>query len=478
MRNADLTSKQLNEEARAMMRLHPPLDPDFVPAEMWIRAYERRLAEIGGGREVAVALEREGGARDVFRRRFLPAHSEFAEVNRRYFERLIKFLLWQCGGTRVFVAGAPELVAETAHAYAPDGARSFDYDVFSNRVYREPLNFVAVPPEEIPEPRESGRPLGRHLDGCRIGFDLGGSDRKSAAVVDGKVIFSEEVVWNPYFEKDPEYHRAGVHDSIARAAAHLPRVDAIGGSAAGVYVNNEVRAGSLYRGVSPADFERSIRRLFIEERRRWNNVPLVVINDGEVAALAGSMALNVSPVLGFSLGTSTAAGYVTAAGALTTRLNELAFVPVDFRADAPADEWSGDLGCGVQYFSQQAVARLLAPAGIELPSQMPPAEKLAETQRFLSAGDPRARRIFETIGVYLGYTMAWFARFYDLSHILLLGRVTSGDGGALILDNARAVLRAEFPEQAECWALHVPNEQLKRHGQAIAAASLPEIPKT
>ena len=471
-----ITSEVLNREARRAMRCPPPLDAKFTPAELWTRAYERRVAE-AGGREVVVALEREGGARDVARRRMLPDRPEFAEINRRYFERWVKFLLWQCGGTRVAIAGAPELAAEMSRVYAPSGARAFDHDIFSHGIYREPLTFAAAPANEIPEPREAGRPLGRHLDGCRVGFDLGGSDRKSAALVDGEVVFSEEVPWSPYFEKDPEYHRAGVHDSIARAAAHLSRVDAIGGSAAGVYVNNEVRTGSLYRGVSPEDFERHIRRMFIEERRRWNDVPLEVVNDGEVAALAGSMALGVSPILGFSLGTSTAAGYVRPDGALTTRLNELAFVPVDFRADAPADEWSGDRGCGVQYFSQQAVGRLLAPAGLALPSEMPLPEKLAETQRRLAAGDPGARRVFETVGVYLGYTLAWFARFYDLSHMLLLGRVTSGEGGTLIADGARAVLRAEFPQLAERCALHMPDERLKRHGQAIAAASLPEVRK-
>jgi hypothetical protein len=38
------------------------------------------------------------------------------------------------------------------------------------------------------------------------------------------------------------------------------------------------------------------------------------------------------------------------------------------------------------------------------------------------------------------------------------------------------VLRAEFPEVAERIRYHIPDEKEKRHGQAIAAASLPSIP--
>ena len=77
------------------------------------------------------------------------------------------------------------------------------------------------------------------------------------------------------------HHLEGVHDSLQRAAAHLPRVDAIGGSAAGVYVNNEVRVASLFRGVPPDEFERHIRRMFFTLQARWGGVPFEVANDGE-----------------------------------------------------------------------------------------------------------------------------------------------------------------------------------------------------
>jgi predicted NBD/HSP70 family sugar kinase len=274
---------------------------------------------------------------------------------------------------------------------------------------------------------------------------------------------------------DPQYHFDGINDSLRRAAAHLPRVDAIGGSAAGVYVANEVRVGSLYRSVPGDAFDTRIRRLFFDLQADWGGIPFEVVNDGEVTALAGSMALNDNAVLGVAMGSSLAAGFVTPQGNITSWLNELAFVPVDYRPNAPVDEWSGDPGVGAQYFSQQAVGRLLAPAGIDLPPEMALPVKLEQVQKLMAAGDARARRIYETIGVYFGYNIATYADFYELRNLLVLGRVMSGEGGNLILETARRVLREEFPEIAERVRFHIPDEKEKRHGQAIAAASLPSI---
>jgi predicted NBD/HSP70 family sugar kinase len=252
-------------------------------------------------------------------------------------------------------------------------------------------------------------------------------------------------------------------------------VDAIGGSAAGVYVNNRVKVASLFRGVSKEDFEKRVKNLFLDLRAEWGGIPFEVVNDGEVTALAASMSLKVNSVLGVSLGTSTAAGLVTADGSITTWLNELAFAPVDYRKDGPRDEWSGDLGCGVQFFSQQAVGRLIPAAGIEVDPALPLPEKLKHVQKLMAAGDGRARKIYETIGTSLGYAVAHWADFYAMEHLLILGRVTSGEGGDVILTEARRVLDLEFPELSARVKFHMPDEKEKRHGQAIAAASLPRI---
>ena len=455
----------------------PPLDPDFLPASHWLRAY-RGLIDTHGSEPLSLAVEREGGTVDVQSTRILPHRDDYVSLNNRYVERLVKFLLWQQGGSTITLGGPSALADMLRDVYSADGPRAFDYDFFSTKAYRTPLTFQCCALDEMPAPRQRTTPAGRHLDGCRIGFDLGGSDRKCAAVIDGRVVFSDEVAWSPYFETNPEYHRRGIQDTLERAAAKLPRVDAIGGSAAGLYVNNEIRAGSLYRGVAPDDFERHIRRLFLDLKADWNNVPFEVANDGEVTALAGSMFMKANAVLGLSMGTSTAAGYVTPEGGITPWLDELAFVPIDYREGAPADEWSGDLGCGVQYFSQQAVGRLLGPAGIDLPADLPLPEKLIQVQALMAEGDERARRIYETIGVYVGYALAHFSEFYKIDHVLLLGRVTSGDGGTIIMDRAGAVLKMEFPDLADRLRLHMPDETFKRHGQAIAAASLPDTNTT
>jgi len=462
-------------------KITPPLDPEFLPASLWNRAYRDAVEATGQAEGLALALKRPSGSVSVYQTEVFPHIGEYKALNERYVERLLKFLLWQKGGYHVTVAGDPAIADYLRTVYSTTGDRKFDHEFMGTKVYGHPMTIVSQPYDPNLTSSETGSALGRHLDGCRIGFDLGGSDRKCSAVIDGEVVFTEEVVWDPYFETDPEYHFQGINDTLKRAAEKLPRVDAVGGSAAGVYVDNEVRVASLFRGVSPDDFEKRVRRIFFDLQKAWDNIPFVVVNDGEVTALAASMSLEANGVLGISLGTSQAGGYVTPQGTITDWLNELAFAPVDYRqftttsGPIPTDEWSCDAGVGAQYFSQQAVARLLPSAGIDIPADMPFAERLVETQKLLAAGDSRARQVFETIGVYLGYATAHYADFYDLQHALILGRVTSGDAGDIIIARATDVLNAEFPELAKSVQLHLPDEKSKRHGQAVAAASLPSI---
>ena len=455
----------------------PPLDPGFVPAALWNRAYRARCGADPGAHPIAIALERTDGTVSRFDTLVLPQVGENVTLNRKYVERLVKFLLWARGGYRVIIGGDDAIAAMLREIYSANGERKFDFEFMGLRVYGRPMEIEARPISEMPPAREISIPLGRHLDGCRIGFDLGGSDRKCAAVIDGNVVFSEEVTWDPYFEGNPQYHYDGIQDTLRRAAAHLPRVDAIGGSSAGVYVNNEVRVASLFRGVSPEDFDARIRRILFDLQTAWGGIPFEVVNDGEVTALAGSMSLGENAVLGISMGTSVAGGYVTADGSITPWLNELAFAPIDYRDNAPADEWSGDTGCAVQYFCQQGVARLAPLAGLALPKEMKFAEQLVEVQKLMAAGDDRARKIYETIGICFGYSIAHYAEFYDLRVLLILGRVTSGEGGEIIIRKAREVLATEFPELAARISLRTPDEKDKRHGQAVAAASLPSLRK-
>jgi predicted NBD/HSP70 family sugar kinase len=456
-------------------RITPVLDPAFRPAVLANRAYRDLVAATSNSVPVRLALEQTDGNASHVDTRILPANHPQAAGNFTYLERIAKLMLWSRGGYRFYLDGPAELAAKLAEYYRQTPNGKFDSSIVGERMFDHPIEIVHS--SKLPQERKSASALGRHLEGCRIGFDLGGSDRKVASVIDGKVVFSEEIVWDPYFQPDPQYHFDGIMDSLKKAAAHLPRVDAIGGSAAGIYVNNRVKVASLFRGVPPDVFNRRVKDLFLEVKKAWNEIPLEVVNDGEVTALAGSMSLGRNRILGISLGTSTAGGYVNSEGNITSWINELAFVPVDYNPNAATDEWSGDCGCGVQYFSQQCVARLLAPAGIETDPKLSFPEKLKHVQTLMDKSDYRALKIYQTIGTYLGYAIAHYADFYELENVLILGRVTSGPGGEVIINGAREVLKVEFPELAPKISFHIPDEKDKRHGQAVAAASLPQVGK-
>ena len=456
-------------------RVTPPLDPAFRPALLARRALDAAIRRTPGGRSIALAVEQPGGsvlAREALV--FEDGHPN-AGVSYAFCERVLKSMLWAHGGSRIWVDGPAALVAHLRHHYEVEPTGQFDARILGGEVYLETLEVVAADRRDFPASAGAASLLGRHLDGCRIGFDLGASDRKAAALIDGTVVFSEEIAWDPATHADPGWHLDQIDDSIRRAAGHLPRVDAIGGSAAGVYVDSEVRVASLFRSVPRDLFDRRVRGLFGDLQRAWNGVPFVVVNDGEVTALAGAMLTGVGGMLGVAMGSSEAAGYVTPAGALTSRLDELAFAPIDYAPTAPVDEWSGDRGCGVQYLSQQAAGRLLAPAGIEIEPGVSLPERLVRLQGLMTAGDERAARVYETIGTYLGYALLEYRDFYEFDHLLLLGRVMTGAGGDVITDRARAVIEAEDPSAAASLTFHTVSEREKRHGQAVAAASLPAI---
>lgn len=453
----------------------PDLEPGFRPAALFHRAFDAIAGQAGLPSLVRIGLEQADGSISRWDTWALPAGHPDAQWNFVNLERQIKFLLWARGGHRVYVQ-APAALARSLQDYyktSPHGV--FDADVMGNRIYERPFEVVVAGEGEVPPERQGAVPPGRHLSGCRIGFDLGASDRKAAAVIDGQVVFSEEIEWHPIVQADPQWHFDQIMDSLNRAAAHLPRVDAIGGSSAGVFVNNRIKVCSMFRGVPLDVFNSRVKDLFLELGRAWKGIPFEIANDGDVTALAGSMSINDNAVLGIAMGSSLAGGYVTPEGRITNWLNELAFAPVDYQENAPPDEWSGDLGCGVQYFSQQAVGRLAPKAGLVMPKDMPLPELLKEVQTLMDQDDPRAASIYRTIGTYLGYGAAHYARFYPLRYILVLGRVTTGRGGDIILEEARRVLGVEFPDLASRITFLVPDEKTKRHGQAIAAASLPAL---
>jgi len=454
-------------------RVIPSLDDNFCPAVLWNHAFLDTVCSSGEGIPLAIGLERGEGSVSVFRTQVFPPEHKMASTNLLYTERLVKTLLWLRGGHKLTIAGPGKIGEFIKEVYSLKGERAFDANFMSN-IYEKPFTVEISNTKKIYPTKEKSIPLGGHLEGCRIGFDLGASDRKVSAVIDGKAVFSEEVVWNPSAQTNPNYHYHEIMSMLHRAAACMPRVDAIGGSSAGIYIHNQVKKASIFRGVSPDIFEKKVKNIFIDIKKEWG-VPFEIINDGEVTALAGSMSLKTNSVLGIAMGSSEAGGYINKDGNITGRLNELAFAPIDFHTEAPVDEWSGDRGCGVQYFSQVAVIRLAKKAGIIFNEKQTPAKKLKFVQMLMSKGDNRAKKVFETIGCYLGYGIAYYTDFYDIKHILILGRVTSGEGGHIILQKAKQVLKEEFPELFKNISLHLPDESIRRVGQSIAAASLPTL---
>ena len=441
----------------------PSLEKDFRPMIVELRKFKEK-----GTVPFAICVERQSGYKYRYDLNVMPGKD--AE-NEEMIERIIKSILWVVGGFKIYLGGNDELVAKMQEVFSYTGARKFDVE-FMERVYKQKFEVVACSYADVPASVEASIPAGGHLAGNRIGFDAGGSDRKVSAVVNGEVIHSEEVVWFPKTNEDPEYHYQGILDSFRRAAEKMPSVDAIGVSSAGIYIDNEVRVASLFIKVPQDKFDEKVVDMYIRAAKEYGDVPLTVANDGDVTALAGSMSLKSGQVLGIAMGTSEAAGYVNKDGNLNGWLSELAFVPVDYNKGAMVDEWSGDYGCGVKYFSQDGVIKLAGFAGIELDENASPAEKLKVVQGLMKEHDPRAKEIYENIGTYLGYSIAYYSEFYDIKYLLLLGRVTSGEGGDILIEKANEVLKNAFPEYKDIQIV-TPDEWTRRVGQSIAAASLP-----
>lgn len=442
----------------------PTLEKEFVPMGLYMDAFEKKATE-----PFAVAVYRENGNVSVYDTKICGTAGYF-EDDCRYAERILKFMLWACGGYRAAICGNEKVYERLASLYRRGGRQNFDVKTMSD-VYENEFEIFNLPYSEKPEVKSSPKSVGGYVDGCRIGFDAGGSDMKVSAVVDGEVIYSEEIVWLPKVNSDPDYHLTNIVAAMKKAAEKMPRVDAIGISSAGIYVNNRTMLASLFLAVAPDDFEKKIKDIYKNACREIGaDIPFEVANDGDVSALAGAMDLKDNRVMGLAMGTSEAVGYVDASGNITGMLNELAFAPIDMNPDAPVNSWSGDIGVGSDYLSQDAVIRLAPRAGITLDESLTPAQKLKVVQKMAAEGDENALAIFASIGAYLGHAIGTYAHFYDIAHLLLLGRVSSGKGGDLLVETCKKTLKKDYP--ALTVDVQLPDEMARRVGQSIAAASL------
>ncbi len=441
----------------------PPLDEKFIPIYAFNKAYS-----VGADKPIRIAVER-GEQIATFNARIYGT-PDMRAADEFYIKRLIKTLLWVKGGYKIYTDNA-KVYDIVKSSFARGGEREFDAK-FMSEVYERPFETVLT--DDIPAFRDTAKKIGGHTNGCRIGFDAGGSDRKVSAVIDGKAVFTEEVVWYPKLNSDPSYHYDGIVSALSSAAAHLPRVDAVGISSAGVMINDRAMKASLFIKVDEKRYDKEVKDIYLRAvRDLFGPVPCSVINDGDVSALAGAMSLDRNSVLGIAMGTSEAGGFVDDSGRITGWLNELAFVPVDASLDATLDEWSGDIGCGAKYFSQDAVIKLAPAAGMELNGSSP-AENLKIVQKAMEEGSKAAADIYRTIGTYLGHTLAFYYDLYHCKNVLLLGRVMSGKGGDLILSTAKEVLK-EYPEVYGKTEPRLPDEKFRRLGQSVTAASLPEL---
>lgn len=447
---------------------HPPkLDPTFIPFGVWRAAYLKDAKK-----PIAIALERDKGRISVHHT-CIHGTPEMAEADYRYVERYVKFLLWSTGGFRVSICGCSELTQRLQKAYTPEGERHFDY-TFVNQLYERNLEILDLPLDQCPAANEQAEPMGGNMDGCRIGFDAGGSDRKVSAVIDGECVYSEEVIWFPKLQEDPDYHFGHIVEAFKTAASKMPRVDAIGVSSAGTFIGNAPMVASLFIKVPRSNWDK-VKTIYDRAAKEIGDVPILVANDGDVSALAGAMGLGKGNLMGIAMGTSEAVGYVDEDQNVLGWINELAFAPVDLQESAMQDEWSTDFGVGCKYFSQDAVIKLAPVAGIEIDPELSLAEKLKVVQALMEQDDQRAIDLFETIGAYLAYTVVLYSQFYNIEYMMLMGRVMSGKGGDTILRVCNEILKDEYPELAEKCLVTLPDEKMRRVGQSVAAASLPKL---
>jgi len=450
------------------MKHAPKLDPGFVPFGVWREAYLKDAKQ-----PVAIAVERQNGRISVVNTK-IHGTAEMADADYRYLERVVKFLLWSIGGFKVYVCGCSELAKRLQQAYTVEGERAFDF-TFVNQLYERDLEILDLPLDACPKANEVAESIGGYMDGCRIGFDAGGSDRKVSAVIDGECVYSEEVIWFPKLNDDPDYHFGHIVEAFKTAASKMPRVDAIGVSSAGTFIGNAPMVASLFIKVPRSNWDK-VKTIYDRAAAEIDpNIPILVANDGDISALAGAMGLGKGNLMGIAMGTSEAVGYVDEDQNVLGWINELAFAPVDLQETAMQDEWSTDYGVGCKYFSQDAVIKLAPWAGIEIPEELSLAEKLKFVQKLMEADDERAIAVFETIGAYLAYTTVLYSQFYNIEYMMLLGRVMSGKGGDTILKVCNEILADEYPELYKKCMVTLPDEKMRRVGQSVAAASLPKI---
>ncbi len=435
------------------------LDKDFKPMIDSFESFQREAKE-------PITLTIKRGEEVVFP--FTMRITSNFDKSYFYVKRILLSLLWMVGGEKILYHGSSLFYHYLEKRFQKDEEILSSFKEMK-KIYSRPISFERV--EETPKRKDKNNPFRISFTGCRIGLDLGGSDRKAIALKDKKILYSEEILWSPKEQSDPLYHYLGMLDSLTRAKKHLPHVDGIGISTAGIVENNELLLGALYAKVPEEKKQKEARHVFVNlMKEHFPSIPFQVQNDGDVSALGASALYHKNKVLGLSLGTSLAGGYVKDSS-LNGWINELSKVPIDVSKKARKHCVLGMEGAASEYLSQKGIVFLLEKNGLSLEGDLP--HKLLQIQKLAEEGDPLVLKGYHDMGAYLGSAIRYFSLFYDIESVFLLGRVMSGKGGKILLETALENLR----EKKIRIDIFSASEAFKRLGQAYIAASLPDIGK-
>lgn len=468
-----------------------PLDPNFSPVVLAKKQYLQ--ATEGCVDKLEWALPRVGGVARHSVPVFPEGHEDI-DASIYIAGVLIQEMIWQRSASELQLAGPKAVCDAIARAYAPGGMYEYEVTTMPNVCGTPgvPFQVKIVAAADLPEGKDTPQVCGKDANGCRLAFDLGKSDIKVVAVQDNEVKYSKETEWD-VTNPDPDYHFKAIIDAMKIGKDALPKIDAIGGSATGtVSANNEATWCDIFPNVPPDAYKEKVVDIFIRIAKELaGDVPLKVINDGEVTALAAVQKIKAGKVLGISMGSSEGGGYANADGNLMGWINELCYIRLDLNPMAPSDPWTKGAHSGIShmYLGQRGATKLASAGGIEGPEDQiypNPAMctirhenhaqclKLIQEAMKTPAKEPRARLIYETVGVYLGYGLAQYTEFYEIDHIMILGRVSKGAGGDIMLAKAKEVLETEFPDIPPI-QFHTADDHFKAVGQCIAAAALPEV---
>lgn len=425
---------------------------DFIGADRALSSFEGRshhpyLLTIQRGNEISYTYH--------------GLHSDNREESYFYVKKILLTLMWLVGGTE-FKFNGDAFFFDFRKERITNDEEIRICAKRRERVFGTPFSFVSS--KKIYKDTCSYTKLSGERKGCRIGFDEGGSDRKVTAIIDGKDVFSEEVLWSPKCEKDYHYHYNGIVESLKHAASHLPHVDSIGVSTAGIVYHNQLLEPTLFRSVPQEDKDRYVRSIFPDiAKKEFGGVPALVHNDGDVSAFGGSLLFKKDNIVGLAFGTGLASGYCYHSS-FNGWINEWGKIPLDYSLSAYSHYDLGVKGAGTEYLSQKGIIRLCKNAGYSFEGTLP--EQLLQIQKEAEKDNPVVLECYKERGEYLGSALCFFHRFLPFTSVLTLGRVRTGRGGEYLLLGTREYLKAHSLSSIEVFT---SDEHFRRLGQSYIA---------